>query len=234
MWFCWFSFVFSRIFFCSSRRRHTRCALVTGVQTCALPISWPAGAKWPGGEKPALAPAGVDMIVTMTTDGGATWLGCQATPRAEAQFPEVLDVAETSFAADSNSHSVAMPAAVTAGQLLLACVTLEGTQPFGGHIPTITTPAGWTRLWYASLGNGTTARFAGYAKIADGTEAGATVNFVTDADANGAAQVHRVDKWSGALAGVQVSSVAVGGCAAPHSPPLQPPRGTGGTTGTWD
>src|SRR3546814_1648356 len=29
---CWF--------FCSSRRRHTRCALVTGVQTCALPICW--------------------------------------------------------------------------------------------------------------------------------------------------------------------------------------------------
>src|SRR3546814_6058169 len=28
---------FSFVFF-SSRRRHTRCALVTGVQTCALPI----------------------------------------------------------------------------------------------------------------------------------------------------------------------------------------------------
>src|SRR3546814_17554814 len=27
------------VFFFSSRRRHTRCALVTGVQTCALPIS---------------------------------------------------------------------------------------------------------------------------------------------------------------------------------------------------
>src|SRR3546814_4987263 len=27
------------LFFISSRRRHTRCALVTGVQTCALPIS---------------------------------------------------------------------------------------------------------------------------------------------------------------------------------------------------
>src|SRR3546814_5124736 len=27
------------LFFVSSRRRHTRCALVTGVQTCALPIS---------------------------------------------------------------------------------------------------------------------------------------------------------------------------------------------------
>src|SRR3546814_5890323 len=28
----------SLCFFISSRRRHTRCALVTGVQTCALPI----------------------------------------------------------------------------------------------------------------------------------------------------------------------------------------------------
>src|SRR3546814_19809288 len=33
------------IFFFSSRRRHTRCALVTGVQTCALPICVSASAK---------------------------------------------------------------------------------------------------------------------------------------------------------------------------------------------
>src|SRR3546814_7012863 len=31
-------FVVLGFFFFSSRRRHTRCALVTGVQTCALPI----------------------------------------------------------------------------------------------------------------------------------------------------------------------------------------------------
>src|SRR3546814_6779142 len=31
--------LFCFCFFYSSRRRHTRCALVTGVQTCALPIS---------------------------------------------------------------------------------------------------------------------------------------------------------------------------------------------------
>src|SRR3546814_722596 len=31
--------IFLLLFFFSSRRRHTRCALVTGVQTCALPIS---------------------------------------------------------------------------------------------------------------------------------------------------------------------------------------------------
>src|SRR3546814_2187181 len=35
------SVYFCLLFFVSSRRRHTRCALVTGVQTCALPISCP-------------------------------------------------------------------------------------------------------------------------------------------------------------------------------------------------
>src|SRR3546814_3083526 len=36
--FCLYVYVDFRVFF-SSRRRHTSCALVTGVQTCALPIS---------------------------------------------------------------------------------------------------------------------------------------------------------------------------------------------------
>src|SRR3546814_14264052 len=37
------------VFFFSSRRRHTRCALVTGVQTCALPIFLPVVAMQPLG-----------------------------------------------------------------------------------------------------------------------------------------------------------------------------------------
>src|SRR3546814_12914705 len=32
-------YLFCIVFFFSSRRRHTRCALVTGVQTCALPLA---------------------------------------------------------------------------------------------------------------------------------------------------------------------------------------------------
>src|SRR3546814_3380237 len=36
---CIFDVCYCVFFFFSSRRRHTRCALVTGVQTCALPIS---------------------------------------------------------------------------------------------------------------------------------------------------------------------------------------------------
>src|SRR3546814_11777795 len=35
-------------FFFSSRRRHTRCALVTGVQTCALPIYGDAANRFQG------------------------------------------------------------------------------------------------------------------------------------------------------------------------------------------
>src|SRR3546814_14698897 len=42
LFYCYFFF-----FFFSSRRRHTRCALVTGVQTCALPICAPIpGRLW--------------------------------------------------------------------------------------------------------------------------------------------------------------------------------------------
>src|SRR3546814_16882529 len=47
------------IFFFSSRRRHTRCALVTGVQTCALPIlGWQccAGVAWSLSSEPAQEP----------------------------------------------------------------------------------------------------------------------------------------------------------------------------------
>src|SRR3546814_3942220 len=62
-WYTMYS-VFSFFFF-SSRRRHTRCALVTGVQTCALPICLEAvqieaeiprkREQYGNGERPAVA-----------------------------------------------------------------------------------------------------------------------------------------------------------------------------------
>src|SRR3546814_2537702 len=42
---CYIYFVFF-----SSRRRHTRCALVTGVQTCALPILHAGVVRFKGGK----------------------------------------------------------------------------------------------------------------------------------------------------------------------------------------
>src|SRR3546814_1429004 len=43
--------MFCLYFFFSSRRRHTRCALVTGVQTCALPIFRPLNDRQHAGTK---------------------------------------------------------------------------------------------------------------------------------------------------------------------------------------
>src|SRR3546814_2572035 len=70
------------VFFFASRRRHTRCALVTGVQTCALPISRKADAiRVP--QRPAGTRQGIGRENTMagllslsrTIDATNTFLG---------------------------------------------------------------------------------------------------------------------------------------------------------------
>src|SRR3546814_8272040 len=68
----------SLLFFFSSRRRHTRCALVTGVQTCALPISTEAvmaipltGRRLNVGSDTALPlHAGVQLVALGVRQGG--------------------------------------------------------------------------------------------------------------------------------------------------------------------
>src|SRR3546814_7118695 len=73
---CWFvvsrtfCFVFVFIlFFFSSRRRHPRCALVTGVQTCALPISCPS---LPFPARSAQPPGPVSVAPTTIVRAAAT------------------------------------------------------------------------------------------------------------------------------------------------------------------
>src|SRR3546814_16161405 len=63
--------VFGIVFFFSSRRRHTRCALVTGVQTCALPL-WgelfmqqPAGAWIAVQEEPRFRTKGFSTSISL-------------------------------------------------------------------------------------------------------------------------------------------------------------------------
>src|SRR3546814_8467777 len=64
----------SLLFLFSSRRRHTRCALVTGVQTCALPIS-----KFlclnSGSESVSLAGRIADVNTKLHTDPGGRHAG---------------------------------------------------------------------------------------------------------------------------------------------------------------
>src|SRR3546814_19847938 len=51
------------MFVFSSRRRHTRCALVTGVQTCARPISVKGGRVYAKGASGEPLPGGTTTIV---------------------------------------------------------------------------------------------------------------------------------------------------------------------------
>src|SRR3546814_793072 len=70
-------------FFFSSRRRHTRCALVTGVQTCALPIYIMA--------QKYFRRAGVpDRLERIPEDGVPAWLW-RSRPAAGAKFTGETD-----------------------------------------------------------------------------------------------------------------------------------------------
>src|SRR3546814_15433301 len=65
------------VFFVSSRRRHTSCALVTGVQTCAPPISRSAAppdsaAGALGGVSPALEPGSPENCACAPVDAPAS------------------------------------------------------------------------------------------------------------------------------------------------------------------
>src|SRR3546814_10539825 len=72
---CCFSFFVC--FFFSSRRRHTRCALVTGVQTCALPIS----------EKFFPTPDQSDVTTTVAGADGAAPAATSATQGQPSALP---------------------------------------------------------------------------------------------------------------------------------------------------
>src|SRR3546814_5218036 len=92
-------------FFCfSSRRRHTRCALVTGVQTCALPIFHLTIMPYIEDIAfPALAKSGYQTLLP-DVEGAAFWaeqLGLPQAPSVMANmFGEVLSLASELGAMD--------------------------------------------------------------------------------------------------------------------------------------
>jgi len=116
----------------------------------------------------------------------------------------VVSITHSTFLTDTTAHAVSMPATVAAGELLVAFIASDGSA-------TVTTPAGWTLLY--STPQSTTARGSAYVKIALGTEGGTTVDFVTSAVEQMAAQVYRL---TGAMAvlthtvGTAVIGVAAG------------------------
>src|SRR3546814_8466639 len=88
-------------FFFAGRRRHTRCALVTGVQTCSLPISR------------ATSPAVVQASVVTRTHRprpGLMWLSTRASPRCSESTARTAS-RRSSVGASTGASSVAVSSA---------------------------------------------------------------------------------------------------------------------------
>src|SRR3546814_1565393 len=98
----------SRVFFFSSRRRHTRCALVTGVQTCALPIF---RERWVGDGQVRELDAAVtslnDAIVPRSRNAAPIELRSMREPMLPLSFPVGIAVdANYLYVADSGHHRI--------------------------------------------------------------------------------------------------------------------------------
>ena len=125
--------------------------------------------------------------------------------------PVVEALTPTTFDTDATAHLVAMPATVNADELLLMLFTADGN-------PTITTPSGWSII-AAATAYGTSVTAIVYGKKAVGDEDGTTVDVVTSASEQAAAQVYRISGWGGTLAtDVVAGTPATGGNTNPDPP----------------
>jgi hypothetical protein len=127
--------------------------------------------------------------------------------------PVVASVTETAFGTDMTDHYVNMPSTIDAGDLLIVLFANDKTE-------SVTTPSGWNLL-ASSVNTGNHVRLSVYYKIAAGNEGGTTVNFITSAAEEAAAQVYRIANWHG-TAPAEISAPAHGASTAPNPASLDP------------
>jgi hypothetical protein len=179
--------------------------------TYAVPVFWIRDA-WDGHIRAFEQPAGACAY------GG----GQPAPPPAPSGFPAVASVTASGFPIYANSHAVAMPATVTAGDLLFVLFTNHA-------YATVTTPAGWTLI--GTTLNTTVVRTSRYAKRSDGTEGGTTVDFETSVTEPAVAQVFRLTGWfdDGVVTDAVADAASVGEGLNPDPPALTPSWGVAST-----
>lgn len=154
-------------------------------------------------------------------DGNAATAATVTLTGPGATFPDDTSVTETTFTSAATSHAVAMPATVAAGDLLICGFVNDGSS-------TVTTPAGWTLLGTSTF----SVRLSLYAIDAVGNEDGTTVDFVTSAAQEAAAQVYRITAatWGGTLStDVAISGASIGSSANPNSSSVTPSWGAQNT-----
>lgn len=137
-----------------------------------------------------------------------------------ASFPVYLSNTPTDLGgSDSTNHLVQMPATVNSGDLLIALLAVDSNF-------TITTPSGWTSLISQAVTQVTGAVFY---RVANGTEGGTTVNFVTFASERMEAQVVRIQAGTYQSVPVAAQANSAAGTTTPDPPNLTPPWGSANT-----
>jgi hypothetical protein len=162
----------------------------------------------------------IHLVVALLVVALALVLSSSPMPTLAA--PVVASVTETAFNTETTGHYVDMPATVNAGDLLIALFTNDNDS-------TVTTPSGWTLLASGVFNN--QVRLSVYYKIAAGTEGGTTVDFVTSANREAAAQVYRITDWQGTTP-PEISTAATGTSVAPD-PAFLDPAGWGVSNTLW-
>jgi hypothetical protein len=182
-----------------------------------------------GGQSAAGAlPFGGDVAEIIIVDGELTaadrrYLAQYAQQRygLAIPFPQTAAPTPSSFSSASVNHNVNMPPVVKAGDLLKVHLSLRKDS---GSISGVSTPSGWTPLQEG--GNGSTVFVAWYGKVANGTEGGTTVNFVSGSSCVGAAQCYRVTEWYGSLGGVEIADHVTAITSTPDPPEVTAPWGS--------
>lgn len=129
-------------------------------------------------------------------------------------FPNIESITPTAFGSNATAHLVAMPATVNSGDVLVCLFGNDGTA-------TVSTPGGWSAGF--SQDGGGLLRGSLFFKVADGSEGGTTVDFVTSASERAAALVYRVSGASGLVE--NGTAVSTGTTASPDPPSLAPSWG---------
>lgn len=126
-----------------------------------------------------------------------------------------VEVLTQAFSA-SGSHNVNMPAAVSAGSILVAAVANGGsTTP-----SMVTTPSGWTSLGTVREGNNA-CRLSVFYKVAAGTEGGTSVDFATSASTQMAATIWHFP--TGTFTGTPEATFGTGSTSSSPTPPAISP-----------
>lgn len=135
-------------------------------------------------------------------------------PAVVLGFPQIQAATPSAFPALSATHPVAL-GSPTAGELLLVPVSFH-------NAVSLDTPAGWTRLFYASYPGQRAAAL--YARVATGGDA---LTLTNGEATTGTAAALRIRGWAGDLAKVALGAAFVsgGGTTSADTPPVTAPDG---------